>query len=214
MKMFVFRRTKGKGGRDPIGLCATNFNVKKVEKEIQNSKRIHIKNGDEVQYILDELHDGRLRQGWGFSNPDLNLNLPENVWAENFAIGCYKYWGEPLSQDICKYAMGRKNILNHMLDMQKRDIIFLPKTPDNNHFTVTTVKNKYKFDTNVDIREDDFRNDFRHLIEVVKTKTFQYSKNNLKSGIFSAPFLHAIDPIKPDYETYPLFKRFITKNYL
>jgi len=72
MKMFVFRRTKGEGGRDPIGSYATHFNVKKVEKYIRSSKRIHIKIGNEVQYILDELHNGRLRQGWGFSNPDVN----------------------------------------------------------------------------------------------------------------------------------------------
>lgn len=214
MNMFVFRRTKGEGGRDPVGSCPTYFNIKKLEKDIRSSKIIHIKNGDEVQYILDELHNGRLRQGWGFSNPDLDLNLPDNEWAEHFALGSYKYWGRPLSKDICKYAMGRKNILNNMLDMQKGDIIFLPKTPDNNHFKVTTVKKRYKFDNDIVVPEDDFRNDFRHLIGVEKTITFQYSKSTLESGVFSAPFLHAIDPINPDYETYQLFKNFITENYI
>jgi len=102
--------------------------------------------------------------------------------------------------------------------MQEGDIIFLPKTPNNNHFKVTTVDKEYEFDEDVNVSEDDFRNDFRHdfrhLIKVVNTKTFQYSKSTLESGVFSAPFLHAIDPINPDYETYPLFKRFITENYI
>lgn len=215
--MFVFRRTKGKSGRDPIGACPISFDVKKVEKAIKNTKRIRIKNGDEVHYILNELDKGRLRQGWGCSNPDLDLNLQDNIWTENFAIACYKYWNEaPLSQDICKYAMGRKIILNHMIYMRRGDIIFIPKTPDEKHFRVTTVKNKYCFDRNPAIPEDDFRNDFRHLIKVQreKTKTFQYSRTTLESGIFGAPFLHAIDPIDPDYEAYSYFKRFITKYYL
>ncbi len=214
VKMFVFRRTKGESGREPIGACPVNFDVEKVKKRIKDTKRIHIKHGDEVQYILDELNKGRLRQGWGCSNPDLDLNLPDNVWTENFAVACHKYWGESLSGDICKYAMGRKIILNHMLDMNKRDIVFVPKTPDEKCFVVTTVKNKYKFDRNTTTKDDDFRNDFRHLIGVEKTKTFQYSRSTLEPGIFGAPFLHAIDPINLDYEAYASLKHFISKHYL
>lgn len=207
--MWVFRITKGYSGGEPIGYCPTGIDKDKVRAEINNSKRTRINFDGDVSWIHDELYrHGRLRQGWGV--PGLDLTLSDKEWVENFLIACCKYWGEAIGESKCSDAMGRKNILNHMLNMNIGDIVFVPKTPNDKKFIAATVSKKYHFDS-ATYPATDFHTNFRHVIEVENLKI--YPNSALQAGIFGSPFMHAIDPIASDYQVYEIFKRFVNNQY-
>jgi hypothetical protein len=98
-----------------------------------------------------------------------------------------------------------------MLHMDIGNIIFIPKT-DDEHFKVATVSRTYRFD-NANAPPTDFRNDFRHLIEIEQLRTYPYSINTLQANAFGAPFLHAIDPIARLYDVHGIFHNFIVDQY-
>lgn len=208
MNMWVFRITKGFKGGEPKG---RDFPIdwKTVEDEINGSKLTRIDYNGDVNWINEELYHGRLRQGWGV--PGLDLRRSDQEWVENFLIACGKYWGEEIGDSDSTDAMGRKNILNHMLNMNIGDIVFVPKTPNDKTFIVATVNKKYYFD-NTPYPATDFHTAFRHIIEVENLKI--YPNTALQAGIFGAPFMHAIDPISPNYQVYGIFKRFVNSQYL
>lgn len=203
MNMWIFRITKGDSGGSPIGKYLPDINIG------EGSKRSSIDFNGSVNWIHEELYNhGRLRQGWGA--PGLDLRLSDKEWAENFLIACCKYWGEEIAYSDSSDAMGRKNILNHMLNMNIGDIIFVPKTPNEKKFIVATISKKYYFD-NTPYPATDFHTGFRHVIEVEKLKI--YPNSELQPGIFGAPFRPAISPISPNYKAYGIFKGFVNSQY-
>lgn len=207
MNMWVFRITKGYTGGEPTGENII-IDGKKVEDVITSSKKTRIDYNGDVNWINEELYQGRLRQGWGV--PGLDLRQSDKEWAENFLIACGKYWGERIGYSDSTDAMGRKNILNHMLNMNIGDIVFVPKTPNDKKFIAATVSKKYYFE-DTPHPATDFHTAFRHIIEVKKLKI--YPNSSLQAGIFGAPFMHAIDPISPNYQVYRIFKRFVNSQY-
>ena len=205
--MWVFRIPKSHGGY-PSDTCPVDLNIGRVRQARNTTPQTPILYDGDLNYVLNELEHGRLRQGWGV--PDLDLNLIDRVWVENYLIACHRYW--PSDRCDCSLAMGRKKILNHMTHMDIGDIIFIPKT-DDEHFKVATVSERYRFDNTV-ATPTDFRNDFRHLIEVDLLETYPYSVDTLQASVFGAPFMHAIDPIAPHYRSYEIFQNFIDNQYL
>ena len=161
---------------------------------------------------MDELFShGRLRQGWGI--PGLDLNQPDNLWVNNYIISAWQYWEERV---ICNDAMGRKNILNYMLDMLSDDIIFLPNvssnSPDSRYFTVATVNKPYCFENRSNM-PNTWEKDFGHIIGVTSLRSYLFSANTLTRSLFSAPFMHAIDPVSHHYSSHSIFMNFVTNQY-
>ncbi len=209
-RLWVFRTSKVNEYKgDPRSSCYNNISVKRVRDVIAAFDPINIDFSPSENWINDELYHGRLRQGWG--TPGLDVRLPEKEWIENFLIACYIYWEEDFGDSKCPDAMGRKKILDRMLNINIGDIVFVPKTPDADHFIVGTVSRTYYFDC-APYPTDDFRTDFRHIIEL---ENLGYSPNSVFQvpGIFGAPFRHAIDPIDPSYQTYEIFEDFVDNQY-
>ena len=101
---------------------------------------------DRNDFVLKELEQGRLRQGWGVSNMSLldkeGQAVSQEVWIENY------YWSEESKErKISKY-----NNLKNMLNMEIGDFIVIPRAPKWDSFTVGKVKEKYKFS----LEEEDF----------------------------------------------------------
>jgi hypothetical protein len=211
--MWVFRVTRGWGGGTPEGVCPIGLDSDIILKKIAGIIPTPLKyDGDEVNFILNELFKyHRLRQGWGV--PGLDLRLADSIWIENYIIGARQYWNEDAT---CNEAIGRKKILNHMLDMSIGDIIFIPNVSENTlnsgFFTVATVESLYYFE-NRNNNPNTWKKDFGHIIGINYLKTFNYSNNYLKRAIFGPPFMHAIDPILPHYQSCDIFKNFVSMSY-
>jgi hypothetical protein len=103
-----------------------------------------------------------------------------------------------------------------MLGMSVGDIIFIPNVSERNidssSFTVATVESMYDYE-NRENNPNNWKNDFGHIIGVNHLKVFDYSNSYLMSAIFGPPFMHAIDPILPHYQSYYVFEKFVSKNY-
>jgi hypothetical protein len=141
------------------------------------------------------------------ANPALDLRLPEQIWIEHYRMACQKYWSvDPETS----HAMGSRHVLCDLLEMSAGDVVFLPKSPDDGHFMVTTVRRPYAFDRATVVEEADMRNDFRHVIGVEDTMRYAYGAATLYPGIFEAPRREAIQRISasdPSYRTLEDFLR-------
>jgi len=209
-RLWVFRTHKKheyKG--EPSTICQYDIDIERIITTINEIRPMTIDYTGAIDWIDKELYQGRLRQGWG--TPGLHLRLPTEEWIENFLIDCVIFWGEKLGESNCEDAIGRMKILGDMLNMNIGDIVFVPKTPTNDRFIVGTVSKPYYFDY-TERFGNDFRNDFRHVIELENLGESPNSVFPIPS-IFGPPFRHAIDWINPNYKTYQFFEHYVNVNY-
>ena len=105
-------------------------------------------------FVRNELKEGRLRQGWSPLGTSL-LNADgqrrsKDEWTQAYESS----WRELPSPR-------RYGILCRMLDMKQDDLVFCPKAPDDQHFTIAKVsKGGYRF------KVDPSQDDFGHIIPV------------------------------------------------
>ncbi len=212
MQMWVFRLPTGPGG-DPSGSCDPNeIDREELELNLENADQRCLTSYENcLDFAIQEVFKkGNLRQGWGI--PTLDLRLPEEVWNIKYILAAKKYWGEDIG---CDAAKGRRNILRHMLNMKKGDVIFLPTiTKDgksNSNFTVVTVVNSYFFED----RSQEEIKDFAHVIKVNRQRTFPYPIDDISDGFFGTPFRRAVSSVKEDYanDVHAKLLKFIAKHY-
>ena len=128
-------------------------------------------------WLYDELIEGRLRQGWGapglgFLTQD-GARVEKEVWEQKYR----EHWDEDPSPK-------RFAILSRMLDLNRGDIVVVPKMPERNQLTVARVATGYRFE-----QETPF-NEFRHVVDLdpQSIRTFDYqadSDSYLVSGLFA-----------------------------
>ncbi len=130
MNFYVFRIAKGHDGGEPTNECP--IDMKDLESEIKaeldkiEENIIPYECNNYIDYLHKELWQcGKLRQGWGIEG--LDLRIDEKQWIKNYILNAKKYWGVHITKDYCHVAMGRYNILKHMLEAKKDDIVFIPK---------------------------------------------------------------------------------------
>lgn len=110
-----------------------------------------------VDFVQDELRRGRLRQGWSPPGTSL-LNADGSKRSkEEWTQAYMDAWSE--SPSPRRYAT-----LRRMLDINKGDLIFIPKLPSYEHFTIAEVSRGYQFEMAPD------REDFGHIIPVKNRK--------------------------------------------
>ncbi|MBF0430517.1 MAG: restriction endonuclease [Fibrobacteria bacterium] len=125
---------------------------------------------DAHQWLMDELlKKGVLRQGWGHHGLELISNngtgISKKVWAENYL----SIW-----KDSEKEINGRYKILSRMLDIQKDDLIVIPKTINNYTLTICQAKEGYCFDFD---SKETFWDDFRHTIQICNPRNYKYDSS-------------------------------------
>jgi len=95
------------------------------------------RNNDEIiDFILKELRNGRLRQGWGYQD-DQDLELIQQKWDK----------GKKLSSTQ-KEASRHWRMVNGSIDegyIQKGDWILVPNIPENGRFSICEVTGDYYF---------------------------------------------------------------------
>jgi hypothetical protein len=96
-----------------------------------------------------------------------------------------------------------------MLDMSVGDVIFMPKSPDDRHFMVATVKRPYAFDHAIVMEKADLRNDFRHVIAVEDTMRYAYGAGTLQPDIFEALIREVIQHISESDQSYRTLHNFL-----
>jgi len=219
MNFYVFRIAKGHDGGEPINECP--IDMKKLETSIKK-KLINIEEeiipyecNNYIDYLHKELWQcGKLRQGWGIEGLDLDLyENNQEQWIENYILNAKKYWGVEITDDYCHVAVGRYNILKHMKEASKDDLVFIPKHSFDKHhdessFTVCKIIGDYYFD--LDLKY----NDFGHVVIVKDIKSYKYSKSTLLPGDFIG-YRKALGKIKKDHKLYKenRFKEFLKNNY-
>lgn len=220
MNMFVFRIAKGHEGGEPVNDCP--IEMKDKEDSIKNKLAkidediIPYECNNYIDYLHRELWQcGKLRQGWGIENLDLHIYQEDKTqWIENYILSAKKYWGVEITDDYCHVAMGRYNILKHLIDAEKGDYIFIPKHSYDQHhdessFTVCQLVGKYYFDL------DENYKDFGHVVIVKNLKSYKYAESTLLPSDFIG-YRKALGKIKKDHQLYKdqRFKNFMKNNYL
>lgn len=107
----------------------------------------------DVDFVQNELQQERLRQGWSPLGTSL-LNADGSVRNKEEWTQAYQR-----AYDECPSSR-RHAILKRMLDMNKGDLVFVPKAPAYGSFTIAEVSGDYRFKVASDY------NDFGHIIPV------------------------------------------------
>ena len=135
---------------------------------INNTTRITVfrTSHDDVEWLYEELHYGRLRQGWGKQGCAL-ITDGRRVERQDWEASYREVWGEQPSSK-------RFAILSCMLDLNKGDVVVVPKMPELTQFTIAYVSQGYEFE------EGENHEDFRHIVPVDldSVRTFNYQANS------------------------------------
>ena len=129
------------------------------------------------EWLRDELAGGRLRQGWGAPGFGLATVNGEPVDKADWEAAHRQRegWGDPSPR--------RFAILRRMLELDRGDIVVMPKMPAWDQFTIACASGGYRFEM------AGGREDFGHVIPVDpdSVRTFAYDACNearLVSGLF------------------------------
>lgn len=158
-RIWVFRLTLSSGG-EPSSACPIQIDGENLKHGIKQYREKKLPVWDEedinneyesyseltMDFLKDELFiRGKLRQGWGmrFEKMDTDLQQDPNKWVKNFVNLYWRLYGE---KKDCSFACGRYEILKTMLDMSVGDIIFVPRIPYDNYFTIARFKKRYQFE--------------------------------------------------------------------
>lgn len=208
-RLWVFRLSLGGYLGEPTKECPIDIDEENILEYWHKTHPIDYDCNPKLNMdvLKNDLKKGKLRQGWGTEFEKMNLNLYQNLqnWIGNYIKLEWRIWGNKVN---CGIALGRYNILKKMKEMEFGDIIFVPKIPEENKFTIVTVKKeRYKFEP---INGNCGRHG--HIIEVEKIKEFNYTTHIFPTIIFM-PYRKAIDEIKEHHKNYAIVKDFLNRNY-
>lgn len=233
--MWVHRLSVDDSGspRGSIKMAEVKDQLFDVAKEVMVGRREQLRpqTAEARAFLLSELFDrGVLRQGWGA--PGMSVQSRDK-FLRNHVIAMWRYWEAipaRLSDDVKKAdrsdqlfsllqpyyeeAAGRLAIIIRMMKMKYGDIVFLPNVPEpGNSFAVARINDRrYQF-------EDPARGDgtavwhfdFGHKRTVTDVRRFRYGPETLQRAAFSAPYLHAIDPVGARADE---FQAFVGRHYV
>lgn len=122
---------------------------------------------NDVDYVKNEIKQGRLRQGWGDSTSNLTGVSPDE-WVKarcerNAFHGNYEY-----------YSSKYRNLVK-MHDIKSGDILIIPKTPDYTKFTICRASGEYTFCEPFGYNKDDYYHTIP--IDVDSIREFSYHAN-------------------------------------
>ena len=127
---------------------------------------------NDTPYIQKEINQGRLRQGWGNSEANVNLSIEE--WVENQCRN-------NVFDGNRAYYTSKYNNLRKMLEIVEGDILIVPKMPSRSQFTICKASGQYDFKPSDGFDGDDFY----HVIpiHVESIRTYSYHANEYCENI-------------------------------
>ncbi|MDU1911929.1 restriction endonuclease [Fusobacterium sp.] len=130
-----------------------------------------------LDYLKKEIEQGRLRQGWGALGLSLLDTFEEQREKEEWICSYLQVWKNDYNK--LDYIRKKHTNLLKMLEMEKGDIIVIPKYPYWDTLSVVEVAEKYTFKVEKGIE------DYGHIIRIniKKLKTFNYLSNEYSKEI-------------------------------
>lgn len=101
-----------------------------------------------VDFVKNEIKQGRLRQGWGDSTSNLTGVTPDE-WVKS------RCETNPFDGDFKYYSSKYRNLVK-MLEIKSGDILIIPKTPDYTKFTICRALGEYTFCKPFGYNKDDY----------------------------------------------------------
>lgn len=130
---------------------------------------------DNRSYLVKEIEEGRLRQGWGAMFDD---KKPMAIFYGKFKF--LQAWKDnwPLDKTDPKRINEIFSQLLLMNDFKKGDILVVPNMPEDNYFKLLKVTDTYRFEYNTGKEKE--IDDYRHIVPVkeVATISFDYDSNS------------------------------------
>jgi hypothetical protein len=210
MKIFVWRLPKPNDRDDPRADCDLALNEAAIAQGLKSKPITQQEEPADAGFLFVHRQlftSRRLRQGWGI--PTLDLRLPTKVWVENYIIAAWRYWGAKVEPGR---ALGRRRILECMLEMQPGDVILLPKIGregrSDEYLTVTTVSARYYFEDRSQ-KKRTHRKDFGHVIGVSQPRVLSTESLDLPPGNFGAPYLRAIAEVRSTHVAHDAIVRLV-----
>jgi hypothetical protein len=106
-----------------------------------------------------------------------------------------------------RQAAGRYSILHRMVQMNRGDVVFIPRMPDAGSFAVARVASpEYEFEDRSG-QPATWRRDFGHIRRVQDVRVYPYAPDTLLPGQFGAPYRHAVDPVSARQQVFACFLR-------
>jgi len=126
----------------------------------------------DYQMILDEIRNGKLRQGWGAEGMDISNS------SEDFSKAWHKVWPDDKANE--KYISSKYNNIKIMQSVRPGDLIVIPKTDLKSKcgwrfFTIVECIGNYYFDP--------IENDFGHCLPVKPVLSCNYDFDNTSRTI-------------------------------
>ena len=210
-KIWVFRLTLGPG-KEPKRPCP--INGRKLHDEVERYRKDFLPVYEEemneeyelvneltMNVLKDELFErGKLRQGWGMSFENMNTDLrrEKEEWIQDFINLYWRLYGERID---CSIAYGRYSVLHVMNEeMNVGDIVYIPKMPYDDYFTIAKIKKGYKFDP------IEYYLEHGHSITVENIKIFNYGSKIEKRTFMSNR--KAISEVKKHHMNYSILNAF------
>jgi hypothetical protein len=177
----------------------------RLHREISHPEQGSSDRTGALDAMFDELSHGRLRGGWG-ANPEFDGRLDEPHGVELDRMACQP---DSCSDRETSHAAGSRLVSCRLREMSVGDVVFLPKSPDDGHFMVTTVQCPDACDRATVVDEADGRHDGRPLIGVADTMRYAYGSGTLYPDQLEVPCREAIQHILEDDPSYRTLAEFL-----
>ena len=148
---------------------------------------------DWSEWLWREMDKARLRQGWappGSSLKENGARLDKRTWKQRYVEGALRGWKVDESDEIIteKKVESRHQILSHMLELKRGDVVLVPRMPSEQEMTVAPVSGPYTFD---DRHYVTVHHDMGHVIPVdsCALRTYGYGHSGATRRI-SSMFRH------------------------
>lgn len=140
-------------------------------------------NDQDRELLYQEILQGRLRQGWGFSEK-FTLSQGKDRFIQNYlsVVNASK-----------KTAQKQWNVLSRMLHIKHGDTIIIPKQPDHHHFLIVKAKQTPDSDDCYEFMEPlKHTNDYRHVVHIDHEKIQVVHYDSLQSPLVIKRLLKSI----------------------
>jgi hypothetical protein len=204
-QLFVWRMARRYHAGAPCEHTPGNKDRARLHRDISHPEQGSSDRTGALDAVFDELSHGRLRGGWG-ANPEFDGRLDEPIGVEPDRMACQP---DSCSAPETSHAEGSRLVWCCLREMAAGDVVFLPKSPDDGHFMVTTVQRPYTCDRATVVDEADVRHDGVPLIGVEETMRYAYGAGTLYPDLLEAPRREAMQRISEDDPSYRTLAEFL-----
>jgi hypothetical protein len=204
-QLFVWRMAPEYLPGVPYEHTAGNSDSVHLHQEISQTEQGSIAHTRALDTMFDELSHGRLRGGW-VGNPEFDGRLDESIGVEPEGMARRHDSG---SDADTSHAEGSGLVWRRLREMSAGDVVFLPKSPDDRHFMVTTVQRPDACEWAAMVGKADGLHDGGPLIGVADTMRYAYGSGTLYPYLLEPPRHEAIQRISEGDPSYGTLEEFL-----